>query len=202
MFRPCVWRRSVFSSCTPTLCSPLFLWWMDAFLWKTVSSLSASSPAQRGSLWWSWPSTLEPSMVTFQSDHTCRFTFRLHCAILFYIYLFIFSLTTTVKLNVHCFTWLIFLSPPHLLSSVSPAVSRITLSAWPTRRKACWPALIWCCRALKAQSTRQQKNGGSQPSPWNGYWSLLGLARGQRRSVFWSTCRHHQVRKMSWFTNI
>lgn len=53
LFRPCVLRRSVFSSCPPTLCSPRFLWWMGVFLSEIVCSLSASSPEQRGSLWWS-----------------------------------------------------------------------------------------------------------------------------------------------------
>jgi len=65
--RPCVWRRSVCCSCAPTLCSRPFLWWMDVFPSKIAFSPSASLREQRGSLWWSWPSTLEPSTVTLQS---------------------------------------------------------------------------------------------------------------------------------------
>lgn len=70
---------------------------------------------------------------------------------------------------------------------------RIFLYAWPITKKACRPAPIWCCKALKAPSTRLQRNGVFQLSAWDGYWSLLEQARGHERSVFLLTCRLHQV---------
>ena len=68
--RPCVWRRSAFSSCPPTLYSPQFLWWKEVFLSKVACCLSANLLEQRGSLWWNWPNTWAQSMVQ-------AFTYRL-----------------------------------------------------------------------------------------------------------------------------